>query len=128
MRRSSWPVAAIAAVSLALASGCGGDDEPGEPVDTGASGGQSGQAAPQTETQQQASAGKETFANTCGGCHTLSDAGTNGEVGPNLDELQPSAQQVRSAIRRGPGAMPENLLQGADAQAVADYVSESAGG
>jgi cytochrome c oxidase subunit II len=30
--------------------------------------------------------GKELFTQQCGSCHTLADAGTTGEVGPNLDE------------------------------------------
>jgi cytochrome c oxidase subunit II len=32
-------------------------------------------------------AGRAVFAdNNCGSCHTLADAGTNGTVGPNLDD------------------------------------------
>jgi cytochrome c oxidase subunit II len=31
--------------------------------------------------------GKELFAQQCGSCHTLAEAGTTGEVGPNLDEV-----------------------------------------
>jgi cytochrome c oxidase subunit 2 len=31
--------------------------------------------------------GKELFTQQCGSCHTLADAGTTGEVGPNLDEV-----------------------------------------
>jgi mono/diheme cytochrome c family protein len=30
--------------------------------------------------------GKQLFAQTCGGCHTLADAATAGTVGPNLDD------------------------------------------
>jgi mono/diheme cytochrome c family protein len=30
--------------------------------------------------------GKELFTQSCGGCHTLADAGTTGEIGPNLDD------------------------------------------
>ena len=29
--------------------------------------------------------GKEVFTQSCGGCHTLADAGTKGQIGPNLD-------------------------------------------
>jgi cbb3-type cytochrome c oxidase subunit III len=32
------------------------------------------------------SSGKKLFIQSCGGCHTLADAGTNGTVGPNLDD------------------------------------------
>jgi cytochrome c oxidase subunit 2 len=31
--------------------------------------------------------GKELFTQQCGSCHVLADAGTTGEVGPNLDEV-----------------------------------------
>jgi mono/diheme cytochrome c family protein len=31
-------------------------------------------------------AGKQLFATQCGQCHTLADAGTKGQVGPNLDD------------------------------------------
>ena len=77
----------------------------------------------------EASAGepKTVFANTCGGCHALSAAGTSGKVGPNLDDLEPDAARVVRAIESGPGQMPENLLQGTAAQDVADYVAANAG-
>ena len=34
----------------------------------------------------------------CGGCHTLSAAGTNASVGPNLDELAGAADQRESGL------------------------------
>jgi cytochrome c oxidase subunit II len=41
-----------------------------------------------------AAAGKDLFtANGCGACHTLSDAGTNGNVGPKLDDLAAAAKR-----------------------------------
>ncbi len=70
---------------------------------------------------------KQTFAGTCGSCHTLKDAGTNGSFGPNLDELKPDAARVLAAIGKGPGAMPNGLLKGSTAEAVAGYVSSAAG-
>ena len=104
--------------SLVLAaSGCGGDDE----GDGGSGGGGGGGAKP-------TSGAGETFATTCGGCHTLKAAGTNGQVGPNLDQLKPDAAEVKDAIKRGPSVMPENLLKGAQADEVAQYVAENAGG
>jgi sulfite dehydrogenase len=120
-----WCAALFTAAALAFA-GCGGDDEP---PGTGASGDQTETAAPETSGGGGAAAeGKQLFTDTCGGCHTLQDAGTNGEVGPNLDEVQPDAERVTAAIESGPGAMPPGLLEGAQAEAVATYVSESAGG
>jgi mono/diheme cytochrome c family protein len=44
----------------------------------------------------QAAAGKKVFtgAGGCGSCHTLKDAGTNGTVGPDLDNLRSDAQKA----------------------------------
>jgi cytochrome c551/c552 len=42
-----------------------------------------------------AASGKKLFAsNGCGGCHTFTPAGTNGNVGPDLDKLAQYAQQA----------------------------------
>jgi mono/diheme cytochrome c family protein len=74
--------------------------------------------------------GGQLFSTTCGSCHTLAAAGTSGSIGPSLDDLGPDAAQVVAAIERGgagTGAMPANLLSGADAQTVADFVAQSAG-
>ncbi len=71
---------------------------------------------------------KEVFAGTCGSCHTLADAGTDGTFGPNLDDLKPDKARVLAAIEEGPGGMPGGLLDGAAADAVAGYVADSAGG
>ena len=50
-------------------------------------------------------AGKSPFTATCGGCHTLKDAGTTGNVGPDLDSLAPlTAERVAKQIENGGGA------------------------
>jgi mono/diheme cytochrome c family protein len=73
-------------------------------------------------------AGKTAFTATCGGCHTLKDAGTKGNVGPDLDSLAPlTAEVVANQIKNGGGAMPPGLLTGADAANVAAYVASVAG-
>ena len=75
--------------------------------------------------------GKTIFRQTCWSCHTLAEAGAHGVTGPNLDQIGPvTAQRVLNAIKiggTGQGRMPSGLLQGADAQAVAYYVSHVAG-
>jgi cytochrome c6 len=74
--------------------------------------------------------GKLIFTQTCGTCHTLKDAGTNGQVGPVLDQVKPDMKRVLAAIKNGglgSGTMPANLVTGKDAQAVAKYVSSVAG-
>ena len=129
MTGSRWLTAALVALALA-AAGCGGDDEDDagttaeqapaqtESTDTGGTGG----------AREDASAGRDLFAGTCGGCHTLEAAQTQGTTGPNLDELKPDAERVRTAIREGPGIMPENLFEGSEADQVAAFVAENAGG
>jgi cytochrome c6 len=106
---------AACAACVALA-GCGGGDDDGGGGSEPAGGG--GQAA----------SGEELFKQRCGSCHTLAAAGTDGTVGPNLDDLAPDAERVQAAIANAPGAMPPNLAEGAEAQAIADYVAGAAGG
>ena len=78
-----------------------------------------------------AAAGKIVFTTTasCGGCHTLADAGTTGAVGPNLDESKPDAALVTARVTKGMGAMP-SFVGTLDATQIADvvaYVSGAAG-
>ena len=42
----------------------------------------------------------------CGGCHTLADAGSTGNVGPNLDDAKPSYDLVVDRVTNGQGGMP----------------------
>ena len=75
--------------------------------------------------------GKAIFASAgCGGCHTLADAGSNGNVGPNLDEAKPSKGLAVDRVTNGQGGMPSFKGQLSDEQieAVAEYVSQVAGG
>jgi mono/diheme cytochrome c family protein len=73
--------------------------------------------------------GKTIFTTTCGGCHTLADAGTSGTVGPNLDQAKPPKELVIDRVTNGQGAMPsfKGTLDQAQIDAVADYVSSVAG-
>jgi cytochrome c6 len=82
-----------------------------------------------TETeppQADAAAGKTIFVEQdCGGCHTLADAGTNGTVGPNLDESQPPSDLVVERVTNGMGVMPsfKDQLTPEEIENVAAYVS-----
>lgn len=85
--------------------------------------------------------GKAIFQQTCGGCHTLREARTNGSnpvqnpsSGPNLDDAFAASREegfaadtiaevVRGQIDYPVPPMPEDLLNDADADAVALYVS-----
>ena len=81
--------------------------------------------------------GAQLFAERCSGCHTLEAAGSLGSAtrvvrnqGPNLDERIESSEDVLYAIRNGgfSGAiMPQQIVTGDDAQAVADFVAKYAG-
>ncbi len=71
--------------------------------------------------------GRELFQKTCRACHSLADARAAGVFGPDLDLLQPDAERVREQIADGGGGMPDDLLDGADADLVARYVAEVAG-
>ncbi|MFT4049987.1 MAG: cytochrome c [Solirubrobacterales bacterium] len=50
--------------------------------------------------------GKGLFKTNCGSCHTLSDAGTAGTVGPNLDNLKPNLAAITKQVTNGGGGMP----------------------
>lgn len=80
---------------------------------------------------------KALFAASCGPCHTLAAAGTDGVVGPNLDDtLAPTGNgsyegsygRVLSAIQCGLGGrMPAGILSGENAKEIAGFVAAYAG-
>ena len=65
----------------------------------------------------------------CALCHPLKAAASSGQVGPNLDELQPDADRVLRAVREGLGVMPsfEGQLTEQDMRALAAFVAHSSG-
>jgi mono/diheme cytochrome c family protein len=75
--------------------------------------------------------GRIVFAERCATCHTLRAANAVGKVGPNLDQLRPPKALTLDAIQkgraRGQGQMPAGLVDGQDAQAVADFIAKAAG-
>ena len=78
-------------------------------------------------------AGKQVFKTAgCAGCHTLKDAGATGNVGPNLDTVQPppSLSIAVSRVTNGRGAMPPFKGQLSDKQIanVVAYVVKTTGG
>ncbi len=108
-----------------------------------------------SEGKADTSNGKALFQQKCGSCHTLADAGTQGKVGPNLDDafagprsegfddstfrnvvhdqiLYPIQEPVGYITtpdgkqQRAPG-MPADLVTGDDANDVAAYVASVAG-
>jgi mono/diheme cytochrome c family protein len=92
--------------------------------------------------------GQALFQTNCGTCHTLYSAGTDGNYGPNLDELlAPSGPpegssaastvkategRVLNAVENGvnsstPGRMPAGILNEEQTHEVAEFVANTAG-
>jgi mono/diheme cytochrome c family protein len=99
--------------------------------------------------------GKQLFVQKCGSCHTLADAGTQGTIGPNLDDAfagpreqgfkestirnvvhdqifypvtNPSGLDVGlNGVEKKVTGMPAKLVTGDDANDVAAYVASVAG-
>ena len=77
-----------------------------------------------------AAAGKGLFASQgCGGCHTFQAAGTNGTVGPNLDDRKPSYEDAFKQVQNGGGGMPAygGKLSEKQIADVASFVSNPGG-
>lgn len=84
--------------------------------------------------------GAQLFLDHCSGCHTLGVVGANGSAeklndrqrinGPNFNTRPETTAQVVYAIENGgfTGAtMPQNIVVGPEAQAVAQFLSKYAG-
>jgi len=90
--------------------------------------------------------GQELFKINCGNCHALYAAGTDGNYGPDLDELLSTTSEapteekqikgvegrVLNAIENGvdgetPGRMPGGILNEEQAKEVAAFVATTAG-
>ena len=75
--------------------------------------------------------GRELFGRRCALCHTLEAANAVAQVGPNLDEVQPTKALVLDAINkgrsRGNGQMPAQIYTGQDADDVASFVAKAVG-
>jgi mono/diheme cytochrome c family protein len=122
MRRTASVVAAFA-VLVGVTAGCGGDDEGAATTET-----TSTTTETAATTTGNAEAGKEVFATAgCGGCHTLSEAGSSGSVGPQLDGMKLSFERVKVQVENGGGAMPAFKDQLTDQQIadVAAFVSQA---
>ncbi len=74
--------------------------------------------------------GKNIFLNkaACSSCHVLADAGSDGQIGPNLNEIRPDKDRILNAVKNGIGVMPmyEGELTVEEIEAVVYYVFTSA--
>jgi mono/diheme cytochrome c family protein len=99
-----------------------------------------GESAGVVEVASADVASKNLFANNCGYCHTLAAAGTDGVVGPDLDDalvasgsnsaeqFEPIYGRVLQAVTCGQaGRMPKGILLDEEAKQVAAFVAAYAG-
>jgi len=121
--RAAWTLATIAAAALTVAlTGCN--------------------LGPKADLTK----GQQLFTQKCGSCHTLTGAGTNGDVGPNLDyafkqarangmDADTIAGVIKAQVENPRPAptqatdvyMPPKLVEGDDLNDVASYVASVAG-
>ncbi|MDH4067214.1 MAG: cytochrome c [Acidobacteriota bacterium] len=121
-------VIALVGGIVGVAAGCGGSDADQARTPTDAPTITNGQ--PPTETtggedegggEGDAEAGKVSFENTCQGCHPA--GGTQAGAGPVLVDRGLAADAIRTQIVNGKGAMPPNLVSGADLDNVVAFVA-----
>jgi len=82
--------------------------------------------------------GAKLFTSSCGGCHVLAAAGSQGTTGPNLDDAFAGSKKqgfklstienvVLDQIREANPPMPKNIVKGQDAVDVAAFVAAASG-
>ena len=76
--------------------------------------------------------GLEIFNETagCAGCHTLKAAGSDANIGPNLDTVTLTEELVKEMVTYGLGVMPaygEGILTKEEIDIVSFYVANSVG-
>jgi len=75
--------------------------------------------------------GRQLFGERCSNCHTLEAANAVAQVGPNLDDRQPNKALTLNAIQNGRAAgngnMAADLVEGEDAEDVAEFVAKATG-
>jgi len=154
MRRTAFVLVVLAAALGVAAAGCGGEETVTATPDT-VEGTTTTTETETTETETTETettetettetettetepavegdpvAGKAVFTGSAGciGCHTLSDAGSTGTVGPNLDDTMPSNELVVDRVTNGQGVMPPfgGTLTEQQIADVAAYISSVAG-
>ena len=129
MTRYVVALLAIVGTLALIGAGCGGsDDESSATSETTTETATGGETTTGGGETGDAANGKAVFASAgCGGCHTFSEAGSSGSVGPNLDDASPSFDKVVSQVTNGGGPMPafKDQLSEQEIRDVAAFVSGS---
>jgi mono/diheme cytochrome c family protein len=126
----SWTAAALVLVLLFAGPSLIGANKSGTFGYGGSSGAGSSSSSGSSSGSGSTSAGAAVFASAgCASCHALKAAGAAGTIGPNLDQVRPSASTVSTIVQSGGGSMPSfaGRLSAAQITAVAQYVSSVAG-
>jgi cytochrome c6 len=129
LRRFAVCAASIATLSLTAPTALGGAGMAEKPSATANTTTKSKASSSGAADEAMLETGRQVFLEealpSCTICHTLADAGASGQIGPNLDQLQPSLEMVRQAVAGGVGIMPAygGQLSAAQIEAVAHYVS-----
>ena len=136
MRRPIVVLGLVLAVLTLAVAGCSEGEVTATPetvqgtIPEETTGGEGRDDLPALELTGDAAAGETVFASGgCGACHTLSAAGSNGTVGPNLDDSQPSYELAVERVTLGQGGMPAfgEQLEPQQIADVAAFVSGAGG-
>lgn len=97
--------------SMALAA-CGGGDDNADQGNNNEGGGK------ETANAQ----GEQVYKQNCLSCH---GENLEGQVGPALDKIgsKHSKDEILDIVKNGQGQMPPNIVEGADAEAVAEWLA-----
>ncbi|HVW16902.1 MAG TPA: cytochrome c [Solirubrobacteraceae bacterium] len=111
-------LAAVCAAALVLVA-CGGGGGGGGGAGNGGGGGGGGK---DPHVKQFSSLG-------CASCHTLKAAGAVGRIGPDLDTLKPTVDQIDHQVTDGGGGMPsfKKKLSAAEIRSLSEWIARVAG-
>jgi len=124
----AWSLVVFFVIMLFVGPQVIAEDKPDKEDAAAAAKARDGGEAPAGKQQAAPAAdGAAVFTDTCGGCHTLSAAGTSGSTGPNLDGVSLDAGAIEGIVRDGRGGMPAfgGQLSDDEIAAVAEFVASN---
>lgn len=124
-------LAILFSFALLVLGACGGGDDNAadEPADNNDAGteepAENGTEAPAEEEADegaQNTAAEGIYSQSCASCHGQN---LEGNIGPELSAIgsKLSKDEILNVIKNGQGSMPPNLIQGEDAEAVAEWLA-----